>query len=66
MKTFFVNLTFQGHGGPKTDIDIKQSVEALDEIKALEQARHLVKVQHPNLNTARIWTWSIERAIYRD
>ena len=66
MEKFRINFTIQGHGGLDTDIDIKQSIFALDEIKALEQARHLIKTNNPNINTARIWSWSIERAIDRD
>lgn len=66
MEKFYVTLTFQGLGGQETDTDVTQSVEALDEIEALEKARYLTKQNYPDSNIARIWTWSIERLIYRN
>jgi hypothetical protein len=61
MKRFRVTMFVELDGPAESDLQIKKSVQANDEIAALEEARHLVNSENPKVNAAKIWSWSIER-----
>jgi hypothetical protein len=61
MKLFRVTMFVELDGPAESDLQIKKSVQASDEIAALEEARHLVESENPDVNAAKIWAWSIER-----
>ena len=61
MKLFRVTMFVELDGPAESDLQIKKSVQANDEIAALEEARHLVKSENPDVNAVKIWAWSIER-----
>ena len=49
-------------GPAESDLAIEKTVLALSEDKALENARRLVGEENPEINAAKIWSWSIQRA----
>ena len=61
MKLFRVTMFVELDGSSESDLQIKKSVQANDEVAALEEARLLVKAENPDVNAAKIWAWSIER-----
>ncbi|WP_431636390.1 hypothetical protein ACQVBX_02825 [Dyella sp. KULCS107] len=61
MKLFRVTMFVELDGPAESDLQIKKSVQASDEIAALEKARHLVQPENPDVNAEKIWAWSIER-----
>jgi hypothetical protein len=48
-------------GPAESDLEVRKSVQANDEIEALNQARQLVRMENPEITVAKIWAWSIER-----
>lgn len=61
MQLFRITMFVELDGTAASDLQIKKSVHASDEIGALEEARLLVKSENPDVNAAKIWAWSIER-----
>jgi hypothetical protein len=59
-----VTMKIEADGTPEDDPEITKEVTALGEREALDQARELVRTEHPELNYMKIWCWTIERRYY--
>ena len=61
MKSFLVRMTIETSDSAELDQTITKAVEASEERDALDKARELVRSAHPEINSAKIWAWTIER-----
>ena len=61
MKSFLVQMTIETSDSAELDQKMTKAVEASDERDALDKAKELVRSAHPEINTAKIWAWTIER-----
>jgi ribosomal protein L20A (L18A) len=61
MKFFLVQMTIETSDSAELDQKMTKAVEASDERDALDKAKELVRSAHPEINTAKVWAWTIER-----
>ena len=60
MKKFFVSFTLETSENAESDLQLAARVDADNWRKALVVAKNVLKAEHPNLNLAKIWFWSVE------
>ena len=62
MKNYRIRMLVELDGPAESDLEIEKTVQALSEDEALNNARRLVREENPEINAAKIWSWSIQRA----
>lgn len=60
MYRFLVCMKVESEGLAEDDLEITKSIQAPCRADALELARARVRAENAEINTAKIWAWSIE------
>lgn len=61
MKSYRICMLVELDGPAESDMEIEKVVQAVNEDDALAHVRRLVREENPEINAAKIWSWTIQR-----